>query len=196
MSSITSKILAHTKSLPEGVTVSAQELLHFGSRTAIDQALSRLTRKGKLFRIATGMYAYPTYSRFGVAPPNVGLVIRNIVEKTGEVIAPNGAVSANRLRLTTMNPKRLVLLTSGKSRNLTFKKSVVKLRNAPSWQLLEPNSVPGHAIRAIDFMGKYQAEWVIEKLNELLKPDERKTLLALRPNVPQWIATGVSLLAK
>lgn len=70
------------------------------------------------------------------------------------------------------------------------------LPNAPDWQLLEPNSVAGHTIRAIDFMGEYQAEWVIEKINELLKPDERKSLLALRPQVPQWIADEVSRLAK
>lgn len=196
MTSITSNILTHAKSLPEGVTVSAREFLHIGSRAAIDQALSRLARNGKLFRIGTGMYAYPIQTRFGILPPNFNLVIEHIVKKTGEVIAAPGAVSANRLGLTTQNPMKLVFLTSGKTRVLQFKKAEVILQNAPDWQLLEPNSVVGHAIRAIDFMGEYQAEWVVEKINELLKPDERKSLLALRPFVPKWIAEEVSRLAK
>lgn len=80
MTSITSNILAYAKSLPEGVTVSAREFLHLGSRTAIDQALSRFARNGKLFRIGTVMYAYPIQTRFGIIPPNFNLVIENIVK--------------------------------------------------------------------------------------------------------------------
>ncbi len=196
MTSVISKILAHAQSLPEGETLSARELLHLGSRAAIDQALSRLTRKGKLFRIGAGLYVHPVYTRFGTIPPNFDLVLKNIAKKTGEVLAPTGGVSANRLGLTTQNPKKTILLTSGRNRKFRFKKFVVELRRAPEWQLLEPNSLPGHVIRALNFMGRHQAEWVIEKVNNLINSEERKLLLALRPSVPQWIAMEVSRLAE
>jgi hypothetical protein len=37
-------ILLHAKSLPEGGVLSPKEFLHMGSRDAVDQALSRLTK--------------------------------------------------------------------------------------------------------------------------------------------------------
>ena len=194
MTSVTSQILAHAKSLPEGGTISARDLLHLGSRQAIDQGLSRLTRKGKLFRIATGLYVRPVHTRWGITYPHFDLVIRNLVKVTGEIVAPTGGVSANRLDLTTQNPMQTILLTSGSNRKLRFNKLVVELRNAPKWQLLGPNSIPGHVVRAIDFMGKHHADWVIEKLAEKISLEDRKTLLSFRRMVPSWISDTLTQL--
>ena len=194
MTSAASKILAHAKSLPEGGIITARELLHLGSRAAIGQGLSRLTRKGKLFRIATGLYVHPVHTRWGIIPPHFDLVIRNLVKLTGEIVAPTGAVSANRLGLTTQNPMKTILLTSGSNRKLRFSKFVVELRNAPKWQLLGPNSVPGHVVRAIKFMGKHQADWVTEKLAEKVSLEDRQILLSFRRMVPSWISEALTRL--
>lgn len=194
MASVTSQILVHAESLPEGGIISARDLLHLGSRAAIDQGLSRLTRKGKLFRIATGLYVRSVRTRFGIIPPNFDLVIRNLVKVTGETVAPTGGVSANRLRLTTQNPMKTILLTSGRNRKLRFNKFVVELRNAPAWQLLGPDSVPGHVVRAINFMGKHQADWVIEKLAEKISLEDRRILLSFRRMVPSWISITLTRL--
>ena len=194
MASVTSQILAHAKSLPEGGIISARDLLHLGSRAAIDQGLSRLTRKGKLFRISTGLYVLPVHTRWGIIHPHFDLVIRNLVKVTGEIVASTGGVSANRLRLTTQNPMKTIVLTSGSNRKLRFNKFVVELRNAPKWQLLGSNSIPGHVVRAIDFMGKYQADWVIEKLVEKVSPEDRQILLSFRRMVPSWISKELTRL--
>jgi len=54
MSQLTENILSAVQSLPEGGLLSPKEFLHLGSRAAIDQALTRLTREGKLLRVGRG----------------------------------------------------------------------------------------------------------------------------------------------
>ena len=57
--------MEHGNGLPEGTPVVAKELLHLGSRAAVDQALSRLVRRGTLMRAGRGIYVRPVESRFG-----------------------------------------------------------------------------------------------------------------------------------
>lgn len=112
--------MTYAESRPEGTTLSAKELLHFGSRPAVDQALSRLTKNSDLLRIGCGLYVLPVHTRFGQAYPSVKKVLENIMNNTGEVLVPPGAVSANKLNLITQITMRLHYLTSGRSRTLKF----------------------------------------------------------------------------
>ena len=52
MASLPESILLHAQSLPEGGVLSPKEFLHLGTRAAVDQALSRLTKEGRLLRVA------------------------------------------------------------------------------------------------------------------------------------------------
>ena len=47
---LTEQILAHAQGLPEGTLIAAKSLLHLGNRAAIDQALSRLAKRGQFMR--------------------------------------------------------------------------------------------------------------------------------------------------
>ena len=196
MTNAASNILAYATSLPEGTTITAKELLQFGSRGTVGKVLSRLARKGNLLRIGAGLYTSPVYSVYGRGFPRLGLVVADVARRTGEVLAPPGIVSANRLSLTTQNPMGRFYLTSGKSRELTFKDLTVELRNAPTWKLIEPNSVPGHVIRGLDWMGKLHADEAIEKIDEMLTENDRRTVLSLRHRLPVWLAEKVSRLEK
>lgn len=48
MSTLPESIHLHAQTLAEGGVLSPKEFLHLGSRAAIDQALSRLTKEGRL----------------------------------------------------------------------------------------------------------------------------------------------------
>ena len=65
MKRLKESILRHGRNLPEGVPLAAKGLLYLGSRAAIDQALSRLARRGELLRVGRGLYVLPIESRFG-----------------------------------------------------------------------------------------------------------------------------------
>ena len=69
MFTLPESIHLHAQTLAEGGVLSPKEFLHLGSRAAIDQALSRLTKEGKLMRVARGTYVCPVSSRFGTRAP-------------------------------------------------------------------------------------------------------------------------------
>ncbi|MFN8996786.1 MAG: DUF6088 family protein, partial [Pseudomonadota bacterium] len=100
MSTIPRSILSHAESLPEGGLVSPKEFLHLGSRAAVDQAFSRLTKEGKLLRVGRGIYVTPVSSRFGTRAPAPEKVVQSLAVQSGEVVTPHGANAANALGLT------------------------------------------------------------------------------------------------
>ena len=161
MTSVTSKILAFAQSLPQGGTLTAKELLQFGSRKAVDKALSSELNQGKIPRIGTRLYTSPISSSYGQGSPKIGKVIDDITMRIVEVLARGRIVSANRIRLTTHNSIRRFYLASGKSAILSFGRLVVEFRNAPALQLIEPYSILVHVIRVINWMGGTPADWVV-----------------------------------
>src|SRR5260370_28260150 len=104
MEVLATRIMEHGNGLPEGTPVVAKELLHLGSRAAVDQALSRLVRRGTLMRAGRGIYVRPIESRFGTRPPVASKVVEAIAVQRGDCVAPHGAPAANALRLTTHVP--------------------------------------------------------------------------------------------
>lgn len=190
---IASKILEMAKSTPEGATLSAKALLHLGERAAVDQALSRLTREGKLLRVGRGIYASPIQTRFGTRAPAPEKVVETIAQTRGETIVPSGAAAANALGLTTQVPVKLVYLTSGRSRSLRLGAQTVTLRHAPKWQLLkEPGSTAGQAVRALAWLGRDHAGAALKKLVEKLPQAEIEKLRSTRAILPGWLAQTVS----
>ena len=69
MKTLPETILRRARSLCEGGVLLPKEFLHLGSRAAVDQAFSRLTKEGKLIRVARGTYVAPVSSRFGSRAP-------------------------------------------------------------------------------------------------------------------------------
>ena len=104
METLPENILRRARSLPEGGVLSPKEFLHQGSRAAVDQAFSRLTREGKLLRVARGTYVAPVSSRFGSRAPAPEKVVSSLARQSGETVVPHGASSANALGLTQQVP--------------------------------------------------------------------------------------------
>lgn len=188
-------IKAYAQSLPEGATLSAKELLHLGERAAIDQALSRLVKRGELMRVKRGLFALPVKTRFGQRAPSVEAVVENIAKSTGESVSVSGASAANLLGLSTQNPARQIYWTSGPSRHLKLGAQNVELRHVPSWQLRAPNSRAGHAFRALAYFGKMEAGQALRRIKPQLTEEERLELLSLRASAPTWMAKELSALA-
>jgi predicted transcriptional regulator of viral defense system len=137
------QILAHMAQLPEGVSVSAKNLLHLGKRAAVNQSLARLSKRGLIFRVDRGIYFQPISTRFGTRLPSIEQIVEALAIQRGETIVPNGAAVANTLGLTTQVPVRSVYLTSGRSRKLYIGAQVLELQHAPRSKLLLPNPLAG-----------------------------------------------------
>lgn len=132
--------------------MSPKEFLHLGSRAAIDQALSRLTKEGKLLRVARGTYVLPVSNRFGTRAPAPEKVVQALAAQSGEVVTPHGANAANALGLTQQVPIREVYLTSGRTRKLKLGRFEV-MKHAPRCMLALGAGPAGAAVRALAWMG-------------------------------------------
>lgn len=195
MQRLTERIMEQAGRMPEGAPIVAKGLLHLGSRTAVDQALSRLAKRGGLMRAGRGLYLRPIESRFGVGAPAEEKVVEAVAAQRGETVVPNGVASANALGLTTQVPVRSVYLTSGPSRKLRLGRQVVEFTHAPRWQLALPNRPAGAAVRALAWLGPAKASEALRALRKVLRPADLAELASAAPALPSWMARSVGGLA-
>ena len=188
MASLSEQIMEHADTLPEAALICPGTFLHLGSRAAVDQALSRLARAGRLCRIWRGIYVRYHESRWGPYLPGIHEVLQALAALWGETIVPAGGSAANVLGLTTQNPIRSVYLTSGPNRRFSIGRRPVQLRHAPRWQLVAPYRPAGDLIRAFTFLHRYEIEGVLEKVVPRLSAEDRAELKDAVPVLPSWLA--------
>lgn len=101
----------------------------------IHQALSSLTRAGKIRRVCQGVYDYPRYSELldRQLSPDLDQVAHALARKFNWRIQPSGDAALNLLGLSTQVPGQWVYLSDGPGReyeigdhSLVFKKSALK----------------------------------------------------------------------
>ena len=194
MPSLPSQIISRAAESPEGTLLCPSALLHLGSRAAVDQALSRLARKGKLMRVCQGVYVRPIQTRFGPRPPSAEKVLTSLSTLWGETIVPCGGMAANALGLTTQVPIRSVYLTSGPDRVLKLGGLTVDLRHAPRWQLTAPHRPAGEVVRALAWLGPKEVEEGLAAVRSKLSAEDLGELAASRAVMPAWMAEPVSVM--
>ncbi len=192
MQRLTEEILEHSRTVPEGALLTAKGLLHLGQRAAVDQALSRLARRGKLLRAGRGLYVRPVEGRFGARAPTTEKVVAGLAELRGETVASHGAAAANALGLTSQVPVRSVYLTSGPSRTLRLGRQSVEMRHAPAWQLVLAGRPAGEILRALAWLGPSKAEGALLSLRRTLPASDLQALAKAAPLLPTWLAQQVS----
>ena len=188
MASLSEQIMEHAATLPEAALICPGTFLHLGNRAAVDQALSRLARAGRLCRIWRGVYVRYRETRWGRCLPGVDEVVPALASLWRETIVPAGGSAANVLGLTTQNPIRSVYLTSGPNRRFSIGLHPVQLRHAPRWQLVAPYRPAGNLIRAFTFLHRHEIEEVLEKVIPGLSAEDRAELKGALPILPSWLA--------
>jgi hypothetical protein len=191
MNTLPKTILLHARSLSEGKVISPKEFLHLGSRAAVDQALSRLSKEGKLLRVARGAYVAPVSSRFGTRAPAPEKVMEALAVQSGEIVAPHGATAANALGLTQQMPIREVYLTSGRTRKLKLGRSEIMMKHAPRWMLALGTGPAGAAVRALAWLGPAHTNKALATLHRSLPPAEWQALQSTRAALPSWMARAI-----
>lgn len=113
----------------KGSLIFATDFRSKGSQTAIRMALSRISKEGKLKRLAHGIYYVPQIDPlFGPLYPAPEAVAEAIAKKEKIRIQPAGAYALNRLGLTTQVPTKLVYITDGEDREIKIGKTIIKLK--------------------------------------------------------------------
>jgi hypothetical protein len=192
MRNVPSRIVAYAKSQPEGALFGSNELLGFGARAAVDQALVRLVNAGDIMRVARGAYTRPVATRFGSRGPDEVLVAQAFARREGVTITPHGAEEAHRLGLSTQVPVKTIWLTSGRAASLAVGAQTVEFKPAARWLLVDPGGRAGALLRAIAWLGADEAVEQLRAIGPSLSAAERETLLDARGQMPGWMAKAVS----
>jgi hypothetical protein len=190
MNGIADKIIARAKRRGAGWVFSAKHLADLGARAAVDQALSRLVKNGKIRRFSRGLYDLPrVHPVLGPLAPDPEEVATAAAEQAGHRLQISPARAANALGLSSQVPAKLVYLTDGSSRKIRVGQQVICLKHAGPRALLGAGTEAGVALQALRAVGKDNlTDGVVRHLRNNLPPDTKAGLRKLMHKAPQWTA--------
>lgn len=160
MTSIADRIMKRTLEHKTGWVFTPNDFADIGSRAAIDQALSRLVKDGRLRRVGRGLYDVPRFSNIfkGIASVDLQAAVAAIVRRSGAKILPDGLVSANLLHVTNAVAAKRVYDTDGPSRTLTVDGRTIRFRHAPP-NIMRWAGKPGApVVQALRWLGPYASK--------------------------------------
>lgn len=163
MQAIENKIISRIYGNGRGWVFFKNDFADLGQSDAIDKALSRLTKAGRIRRVMRGLYDYPKFSDLlqKELSADVDQVAHALARKFGWNIQVSGNAALNILGLSTQVPTRYVYHSTGMSKTyeldnitLSFKKATLKdmgLKDAESALLVQ-------ALKALDKKTLSQSE--------------------------------------
>lgn len=171
-----------------GGVFTPSDFLDVAARSAVDQALSRLAKNGKLRRLARGLYDFPkVHPQLGALSPTPDDVAKALARETGSQVQIAGARAANALGLSTQVPAKSSYLTDGPSRRVVLGKRVVDLRHASPKHLIAPGSAAGTVVQALRHVGAIRAADVAQIASRRLSASDKKTLASKAIQAPAWM---------
>ncbi len=160
MAAIADKIMKRTLEQKAGWVFTPKDFLDIGNRAAVDQALSRLAKAGRVRRRIRGLYDVPRYSNFLKRAATVDLysAIDAIARRDSVRIMRSGSVYANLLGLTNSVPAQPVYYTDGHSRTVEISRRKVQFRHA-SPRIMRWTGTHGvPVIQALRWLGPYASK--------------------------------------
>ena len=190
MQSIKNKILFKIYGHGRGWAFFSNDFIGGFDRREIDNALSDLTKEGKIRRISRGMYDYPKYSDLlsRELSPDFNQAARAFARKFNWRIQPSGDAALNLLGLSTQVTGKYIYLSDGPNRKyaigtyqLEFKKTALK-----EIGFKHPES--GLVVQALKALGKERITAdVIEKIRQQLKAEKFGKILKDTRTVTGWV---------
>jgi len=191
---IESKILSRIYGRGRGWAFTKTDFVAEFGEPNVHQALSTLTKSGKIRRVCRGVYDYPGYSELLASElsPDLDQVARALARKFNWRIQPSGDAALNLLGLSTQVPGRWVYLSDGPSREymvgtnmLAFKQSVLK-----DVGFKYPES--GLVVHALKALGRDRVDQaVIEKTRKQLSVRDRERIPRDTRSVTGWVYEAI-----
>jgi len=188
------RILAHGT----GWVFTPDIFFDLGSRMAIDHALSRYARSGRIRRLARGLYDYPKkHPKMGVLAPERDDVAKALMGRDAVRLQPSGAYAANLLGLSEQVPMKTTYLTDGPSKRVKLGNQEIILRRTTPRNMAAAGRVGGLIIQALRHIGqRHVDDKVINTLRTRLSKNDKNQLLKDIRYAPGWIAAVMKQLAQ
>ena len=193
MRDITLKVLKRAKAVGPGSALTPRVFDDLGNRAAVDQALSRLTKAGKIRRISRGVYDVPqNHPTLGPLSPDPDAVARAIADQSGYRLQPTPARAANALGLSSQVPAQIVYLIDGSSRKIKVGNQIIHFQHAGPRALLGAGTPEGVALQAIRAFGPHHlSAAIIQQLRQNLPSAAKTGLKKLAHHAPRWMASAI-----
>lgn len=191
MNAMADKIMKRVFGHSSGTWVcTPKDFLDLGSRVAVDQALSRLVKAGRLRRVGHGLYTMPRISNVLNRPSPVDLdaAVAALSRRDGVRMMPDGLVFANQLGLTNAVPAKASYVTDGHSRMLKIDGRTVRFRHAGPGVMQWAGRPAAPVVQAWRWLGPRAAAdgEVVSTLSRHLPDDVKLDLLHNRRDLPGW----------
>ena len=188
------RIMKSVRARGRGAAFTSRDFAAFGSSAAVRQALSRLTKRGVLRRVARGLYdwppvASPVLASLGIAvAPDVSAVVAAIARRDNARIQLDGAQAANALGLSTQVPARDSYRSSGRSHRIALGKTVIQIRHAPPRLMAARNQSAALTIGALSHLGAHDVDSDdIAHLHRVLDAHGKTALRRAAPKTYRWM---------
>ena len=182
------------KRMPAGKIFTSAKFLSFGSRAAVDQALSRLVRNNEISRVKGGVFVKPEKNPYvGEVLPEPEKIARAIGKVSGEKVQIHGAEAVRRFGFSTQAPVLPIFYTSGPSKSFWIGGLRMEFKHAAARKLALSNRVAGQALSALWYLGKERVTTeVIEQIAKQLPPGELEALRTSKSVMPAWMASALN----
>ncbi|MFN0180187.1 MAG: DUF6088 family protein [Gemmatimonadales bacterium] len=197
MQSIMQLVLEFIDDKGGGYVFTPTELSYLPSRSAVDQALSRLVRRGTINRLGRGVYAIPESNPLvGEVPPSASRVAEALARATGAHLQVSEAAAANEFGLATQVPGRLTYWTDGSPRTRRIGSTVIQLKRGSPRRLAGAGRAAGAVVQALRYLGPRRTNsTTIARLREHLPESERQSLREIRNQAPEWMRAAIDRIA-
>ncbi len=190
MQSIVNKIFSRICGRGRGWAFSASDFVAEFSREQVDNALSDLTKEGKIRRVCRGIYDYPQYSNLleQRLSPDFDQVAHAIARKFNWRIQPSGDAALNLLGLSTQVPGRIIYLSDGPTKKYSIGNYTLEFKKSALKDVGFKYKDSGLIVQALKALGKKQATEVnIKNLQKNLDMSKSKQIIKDTKSSTSWI---------
>lgn len=190
---MTDRIMKRVRAKGRGWVFTPRHFVDFGTRGAVDVALSRLVKAGDIRRVGRGLYDYPRqHDKLGALSPDPDSLAAALATQSGDSLAPSGAAAANSLGISTQVPAKVSYATSGRSRTKRAGGRSLTLRHSRAPVLDDASDSANAVVQALAYLGKDQIDAaVIARFAQRVDNQDMKALLQARPQMSGWMGDVV-----
>jgi len=177
------------------------DFLDLGPRDAVDKALQRLARAGKIRRVDRGLYDNPRSNALTGRPtvPDYRAVVDVLARRDQARMLIDGLTAANDLGLTDAVPGRVLVHTDARRRPVHLGNLVIEFKLAAPSRLYWAGRPAMRIVQALHWLKDLlpaEGPRVVERLRTLLAdpghgPALRADLREGLPTLPAWMQSVV-----
>jgi hypothetical protein len=186
---VTSDVIRFIARLPEGALFATKELVHCVKRDVLDQSLSRLCKKGRIIRVAQGVYQKPGLKPMPLPTPQEVATAK--AKAWGKRIMETCFNAAAKLDLVEAGEQEHVFENSGCTTSFNSIVGKIVFRKSAPKKVLLGNSKVATSVKALLHMGRNYCEST-GAMKRILEPVwqnvfEREELITFSAIIPSWM---------